>query len=98
VALRRSASGSRRGYRYQLAAGAGWTSLPLLKLIRQPTLVIAGDGHHIVPAANARLMATLIPHARLHIYQGGHVELITEATALAPVVTTLLHTNPGDPR
>jgi hypothetical protein len=32
-----------RGYRYQLIAGVGLTSLPLLPLLRQPTLVLAGD-------------------------------------------------------
>ena len=32
--------GSARGYLYQLAAGAGWTSLPFLPLLRQPTLIV----------------------------------------------------------
>ena len=36
-----------RGYRYQLIAGVGWTSLPLLPLLRQPTLVLAGDDDQI---------------------------------------------------
>ena len=78
------------GYYYQLAATAGWTSLPFLSLIRQPTLVIAGDDDPIVPAVNARLMARLIPRARLHLYRGGHLALITEADDLAPVVERFL--------
>ena len=90
--------GSLHGYVYQLAAGIGWTSLPFLKLIRQPTLVIGGDEDPIVPVTNARLLARLIPHARLHIYRGGHVELITEAAVLIPVVTGFLATDPGELR
>src|SRR5579862_696207 len=35
--------GPSRGYLYQLAAGAGWTSVPFLPLIKQPTLIVAGD-------------------------------------------------------
>ncbi len=83
-------AGSRRGYLYQLAAGAGWTSLPFLGLIRQPTLVMGGDDDPIVPLANARIMAGLIPRATLHVFHGGHVELVTEAPALAPVITEFL--------
>jgi poly(3-hydroxyalkanoate) depolymerase len=82
--------GPRRGYYYQLAASAGWSSLPFLRLIRQPTLVIAGDDDPIIPAVNARLMARLIPHAQLHLYDGGHLAMITEAKQLAPVVEEFL--------
>jgi poly(3-hydroxyalkanoate) depolymerase len=82
--------GPRRGYYYQLAAGAGWTSLPLLPLIRQPTLVLAGDDDPIIPEVNPRLMARLIPNSELHLYRGGHLALITEAEDLAPVVERFL--------
>jgi poly(3-hydroxyalkanoate) depolymerase len=82
--------GPRRGYYYQLAAGAGWSSLPLLPLIRQPTLVIGGDDDPIIPAVNPRLMARLIPGAQLHLYRGGHLALVTEADELAPVVDRFL--------
>jgi poly(3-hydroxyalkanoate) depolymerase len=82
--------GPRRGYYYQLAASTGWSSLPFLRLIRQPTLVIAGDDDPIIPAVNARIMARLIPDARLHLYSGGHIALITEAHVLAPVIEEFL--------
>ena len=49
-------------------ASAGWTSLPWLRLIRQPALILAGDDDPIIPLANARLMAALLPDARLHVY------------------------------
>ncbi len=82
--------GPRRGYYYQLAASTGWSSLPFLRLIRQPTLVVAGDDDPIVPVVNARLMARLLPDARLHVYAGGHIALVTEAAELAPVIEDFL--------
>ena len=82
--------GPRRGYYYQLAASSGWTSLPFLKLVRQPTLLVMGDDDPIIPAVNARIMARLLPDARLHLYRGGHIALITEADRLAPVIEDFL--------
>jgi poly(3-hydroxyalkanoate) depolymerase len=82
--------GSPRGYLYQLAAGAGWTSVPFLPLLRQPTLIMSGDDDPIIPLANARLMHRLIPDSRLHVYHGGHLGLVTEAAQLAPVVDQFL--------
>jgi poly(3-hydroxyalkanoate) depolymerase len=82
--------GPSRGYLYQLAAGAGWTSVPFLPLIKQPALIVAGDDDPIIPLANARLMHRLIPNARLHVYHGGHLGLVTEAAQLAPVVDGFL--------
>jgi poly(3-hydroxyalkanoate) depolymerase len=82
--------GSARGYIYQLAAGAGWTSLPLLPRLRQPTLIVSGDDDPIIPVANARLMHRLIPDSQLHIFHGGHLGLVTEAAELAPVIDRFL--------
>ena len=82
--------GRQRGYYYQLAASTGWSSLPFLRLIRQPTLVVAGDDDPIIPVVNARVMARLIPRAQLHVYRGGHIALVTEADELAPVVESFL--------
>jgi len=82
--------GSPQGYLYQLAAGAGWTSLPFLPLIRQPTLIVSGDDDPLIPLANARLLHALIPRSRLHVYSGGHLGLVTEAAELAPVVSRFL--------
>jgi poly(3-hydroxyalkanoate) depolymerase len=88
---------SRLGYVHQLLAGAGWTSLPFLPAIRQPTLVLAGTDDPIIPLANARMMTKLLPHARLHTYDDGHLALITDAATHAPVVSAFLldeHPNP----
>ncbi len=83
-------SGPKRGYYYQLLAMTGWTSVPFLGLIRQPTLVLGGDDDPIIPSANPRMQARLIPHARLHVYEGGHLALLTEADQLAPVIDSFL--------
>lgn len=77
---------SRRGYAQQLAASVGWTSLPALRLIRAPTLVIAGDDDPIIPTANARILGCGIPDARVHRHPGGHLAIVTEAAELAAVV------------
>jgi poly(3-hydroxyalkanoate) depolymerase len=82
--------GPSRGYLYQLAAAAGWTSVPFLPLLRQPTLILAGDDDPIIPLANARLMHRLIRDSRLHVYHGGHLGLVTEAAELAPLVSGFL--------
>jgi len=83
------------GYLYQLAAAAGWTSLPFLPLIRQPVLVMGGDDDPIVPVANARILAALIPTATLHVFAGGHVEPLTAATDFGPRITQFLtHPHP----
>ncbi|HZC98823.1 MAG TPA: alpha/beta fold hydrolase [Actinomycetes bacterium] len=86
----RTRVGPPRGYLYQLVAGAGWSSLPLLPWIRQPTLLLAGDDDPIIPLVNARIMRRLLPHAELHVYHGGHLGLLTEAAELAPVVDRFL--------
>ena len=78
--------GSRVGYLHQLLAGMVWTSLFALPLVRQETLIIAGLDDPVVPVANARIMARLLPHATLHLHSGGHVDLITNAAELAPVI------------
>jgi poly(3-hydroxyoctanoate) depolymerase len=67
------------GYAYQLYAMTGWTSLPWLHRVAQPTLIIAGDDDPIIPVANARLMARLLPDARVRILEGaGHLLLLDQ--------------------
>lgn len=83
-------AGPRRGYYYQLAATTGWSSLPFLSLIRQPTLVLGGDDDPIIPVVNAKVLARLIPHARLHVYRGGHLGILTESDELVPVIEHFL--------
>ncbi len=79
-------AGSRVGYLHQLLAGSMWTSLFALPLIRQRALVMAGLDDPIIPVVNARILGRLLPHATVHLHGGGHVDLITNAAELAPVI------------
>ncbi|GAB2764346.1 poly(3-hydroxyalkanoate) depolymerase [Nocardioides salsibiostraticola] len=83
-------SGPQRGYYLQLLAGAGWSSLPGLPFIKQPVLVLAGDDDPIIPLINGKVIARLVPKARLHVYRGGHLGIITESDELAPVIEKFL--------
>ncbi len=81
---------STRGYLLQLGAAFGWTSLPFLPFIRQPTLLLAGDDDPIVPLANMKIMRRLLPHATLHVYPDGHLGLLSSAKEIAPIVADFL--------
>jgi hypothetical protein len=35
---------------------------------------------------NARIMGRLLPHAMMHLHTGGHVDLVTNAAAFAPLI------------
>ncbi len=89
-------AGSRVGYLHQLLAGSVWTSIFALPLVRQETLIIAGLHDPIIPVANAKITSRLLPHASVHLHPGGHVDLITDATELAPVVEMFRHRDPGE--
>jgi poly(3-hydroxyalkanoate) depolymerase len=65
------------GYVYQLVAMAGWTSLPWLRSLHQPTLVLMGRDDPLVPVANGRILAGLIPNARLEVIDDGHLFIVT---------------------
>ena len=78
------------GYFYQTMAGIGWTSLPFLTLLQQPTLILAGDDDPIVPAINAKIIQMLIPRSKLYIFHGGHLGLLTHAKELVPLIEQFL--------
>jgi pimeloyl-ACP methyl ester carboxylesterase len=86
----RSRVTSRKGYFLQLSAGVGWSSLPALPFIRQQALLLAGSDDPIIPLVNARIMARLLPHATLHVYDDGHLGLVTLSNLLGPVVSEFL--------
>ena len=88
--------GSRTGYVLQLLAGVGWSSLPALPLIRQPTLVLAGNDDPLIPTVNARILHALLPHSTLHIYDDGHLGLLTSAAELGPLVSGFLTSPSGE--
>jgi len=79
------------GYAMQLLGGSGWSSLPFLSQIPHPTLVISGDDDPLVPLANPRLLADLIPNARLKIIRdGGHLFLWDDAERVVSHIVRFL--------
>jgi pimeloyl-ACP methyl ester carboxylesterase len=56
----------------------------------QPTLVIAGTDDPIVPIVNGRILASLIPNARLVTIDDGHLFLVTNAGQSAEIVSRFL--------
>ncbi|WP_231855454.1 poly(3-hydroxyalkanoate) depolymerase [Tsukamurella pseudospumae] len=85
-------AGSKMGYLHQLMAGSVWTSIFALPVIRQKTLLVFGEDDPIVPMVNGRIFETLLPRATLHRHDGGHVDLVTRADKLAPVIDEFLGT------
>lgn len=80
-----------RGYAYQLAALAGWTSLHWLHRVRHPVLVMAGDDDPLIPLVNARMLAWCLPNAKLQVIEGGgHLFLLTKAAYAAESITDFL--------
>ena len=62
------------GMRRQFAAVLRWSSLRRLRAISVPTLVMHGDRDRLIPLNNGRIIARLVPGARLHVFHGaGHV-------------------------
>lgn len=74
------------GYFWQMFAIMGWTSIHWLHKITQPTLILAGKEDPIVPLLNAKIMAHRIPHSRLHVFNCGHMFIITFAAETARLV------------
>lgn len=86
------------GYLFQQLALLGWTSTPWLPLLRQPTLIMAGDDDPVIPLVNARFMARLIPHSRLHVVHDGHLFLVSDAAGAGRVVREFLDAPVADLR
>jgi len=88
--LRHVSWSSDYGYYLQLLAGFGWSSLPWLHFLPQPTLVMAATDDPLVPVANGRILAKLIPDACLVTIDDGHLFLITSAGRSARLVSDFL--------
>jgi poly(3-hydroxyalkanoate) depolymerase len=93
--VRQLHAGSRLGYLHQLLAGSVWTSLFALPAVRQQTLIVAGTDDPIIPVINGRIMHALLPHSRLYLHPGGHIDLVHNAAELAPVIEEFLN-EPGE--
>jgi poly(3-hydroxyalkanoate) depolymerase len=93
--VRQLHAGSKIGYLHQLLAGSVWTSLFALPAVRQRTLIVQGTDDPIIPVVNARIMNALLPHSRLYLHSGGHIDLVHNAAQLAPVIGKFLR-EPGE--
>ena len=79
------------GYMGQLYAITGWSSMPWLHTLRQPTLVISGDDDPIIPLINGRILAWRIPDARLHVVRGGgHLFILERPAEIAGMISDFL--------
>lgn len=79
------------GYLYQLGAGMGWTSIHWLHRLKQPTLILAGAEDPLVPVANARILALLVPNNRLFVVPGGgHLFMLHSVGKVVPVIREFL--------
>jgi poly(3-hydroxyalkanoate) depolymerase len=78
------------GYLYQLLAMAGWTSLPWLWSLPQPTLILMGSDDPLVPPINGHILAGLIPNAELRMIDDGHLFLVTRPQETAALIEAFL--------
>ncbi|MGY3496372.1 poly(3-hydroxyalkanoate) depolymerase [Bradyrhizobium sp. USDA 4502] len=78
------------GYFYQLLAMTGWTSLPWLWSLPQPTLILMGRDDPLVPPINGHIMASLIPNAELLLIDDGHMFMVTRPVETARLVEAFL--------
>lgn len=81
---------NQQGFLLQQMALTGWTSVPWLPYVRQRTLVMAGRDDPLVPWINGQWISQLMPRARFHLYDDGHLFLVTNPQAAAAIVDEFL--------
>lgn len=82
---------SGRAYIQQVMAMYQFSSLPWLRCIGCPALVISGDDDPLVRPINARILAALLRDAQLHIVPGGgHLFMTLRATETAALIDDFL--------
>jgi poly(3-hydroxyalkanoate) depolymerase len=81
---------SQLGYLYQLLAMTGWTSLPWLGSLRQPSLILMGSDDPLVPPINGHILARLIPNAKLRMIDDGHLFMVTQPARTAAIIESFL--------
>jgi 3-oxoadipate enol-lactonase len=83
---------SPEGLANQVAGGRAYGgSYERLSQVRQPALILHGTGDQIVDPANAQLLASALPQARLELLEGaGHGLLTDEPQRSANLITEFL--------
>jgi pimeloyl-ACP methyl ester carboxylesterase len=89
---RLSANGSADGYAAQFQAVRAWTGTHArLGGLTTPTLVIHGESDQLVPADNGRVIARLIPGAKLVMLpRAGHIFLTDQNEAASAAIMSFL--------
>ena len=79
-----------RGHIYQFLALWGWTSFHWLHRIRQPVLVLSGEGDPLAPPINGKILACRIPNATARTFPGGHLFPVLSRDLVANMVEGFL--------
>jgi 3-oxoadipate enol-lactonase len=79
----------RRGALGQMEARSHHDVCDRLPDITCPTFVASGRFDGIAPPANGEAIAGLVPEAELHLYEGGHMFVVQDATALPEILDFL---------
>ncbi|MDI3313127.1 MAG: alpha/beta hydrolase [Mycobacterium sp.] len=78
----------------RMAATWLWSSLPWLPGLPQQVLVITGTADAVAPPENADILASRIPHARLHrVRGGGHFCVVDRVAEVGPVIADFLRSS-----
>ena len=78
-----------RGLGEQLSARSHHDVVERLGRIACRTFVASGRYDGIAPVSNGELIASLIPGATLHVYEGGHLFVFQDAAAFPEVISFL---------
>jgi pimeloyl-ACP methyl ester carboxylesterase len=87
--LQRSTGEALRGEVEQLGARSRHDVVDRLGRISCPTFVASGRYDGIAPPENGEAIADGIPHAELHLYEGGHVFFLQDKAALPEILAFL---------
>jgi len=77
--------GLEEGLRLQLEARAGHDTWERLAGLPMPVFVCGGRHDGIAPPANQHALAGQIPNAELELFDGGHLFLMQDASALPKI-------------
>jgi poly(3-hydroxyoctanoate) depolymerase len=79
------------GYSFQVLVSGTFSTYPIAPLIRQPTLILAGDDDPIVHPANQHILHRLLHNSHLEIVESaGHLLLLEDPKRAATLVTNFL--------
>ncbi len=78
------------GYAAQVKAMCSWSSLPWIGSLKQPTQIIAGSLDTLIPIGNQILLSSLMPQARLTVFQAGHLLMYSKREEVGELVTDFL--------